>query len=76
MVISHFDRFIIKHQMMPSSKPDTIIWMYGSIRGYLAHLQDLGLGDFVLMKFKGSYWEVPSEYASLIFLKGGEFVNE
>lgn len=76
MVITEFDRFIIRHRMMPSSKPDTIIWMHGSIRGYLSHLHDLGLGDFVLMKFKGSYWDVPAEFSAKIFLEGGVFVNE
>lgn len=76
MVISDFDRFVIRHRMMPSSNPDTIIWMHGSIRRYLQHLHDFGVGDFVYMRFNGNYWDVPSVYSSEIFLKGGVFVNE
>lgn len=34
------------------------------------------ISDFVLMKFKGSYWDVPAEFSSKIFLEGGVFVNE
>lgn len=76
MVISDFDRFVIRHGLMPSCNPDTLIWVHGSIRAHLSHLRDLGVGDFVLMKFNGSYWDVPAEYSARVFLKGGEFVNE
>lgn len=76
MKITESDRFVVRHGMMPSCNPDTLIWMHGSIRGHLLHLHDLGVGDFVLMKFQGTYWDVPSENASKVYLKGGVFVNE
>lgn len=76
MVISDLDRFIILNEMVPSSEPKSIIFLYGSIVAYLTRLRDLGVGDFVFMKFNGYYYNVPSKNSSNVFLNGGVFVNE
>lgn len=76
MVVTELDRFVIKNGLMPTMNPDTINWCFGSLRGYLLHLHDIGLGDFVLMKFNGSYYSVPAENSTKVFLKGGVYVNE
>lgn len=76
MVISDLDRFVILNEMVPSSEPKSIIFLYGSVSAYLARLRDLGVGDFVFMKFKGFFYNVPSKNASNVFLNGGVFVNE
>ena len=30
MVMSDFDRFVIRHGLMPTYNPDTLIWVHGS----------------------------------------------
>lgn len=76
MVITELDRFVIKNGMMPTMNPETINWCFGSLRGYLLHLRDIGVGNFVLMKFNDSYYSVPAENSTEVFLKGGVYVNE
>lgn len=76
MVISDLDRFVIINEMVPSSEPKSIIFLYGSVCAYLQRLRDLGVGDFVLMKFNGFYYNVPCKNSSNVFFKGGVFVNE
>lgn len=68
-------RFIISHELCPAGTPYQLAEWKGTVRDYIASLKELGFGDWVYMKFAGSFWTLPSQYATDVFLKGGEFIN-
>ena len=68
--------FIHVNNLPPDMSPEQICKYYKSVSDYISHLRYLGLGDFVLMKFKGFYWTVPVENSVSVYLKGGVYVNE
>lgn len=69
-------RFIHLNELSPDLSPEQIRNYYDSVSDYIFHLREIGLGDFVLMKFSGFYWTVPVENSVNVYLKGGVYVNE